>query len=121
MDQGPTDVALEDDNDNQDDRGEKIIENPVQGIKLPDLGRDVDEQDDGQTEQHLYRPRSFDQQEDTIDNKRDQRDIEQVEQPSEIYAIEDLVHISSFTQISGEPPCPIAQAILATSREAATS
>ena len=79
VNQGPADIILEDDDDNEDDRGEEIIEDPVQGVELADLRGDIDDQDYRESEQHLDRPGCLDEKENPVDNTGDQDNIDQVE------------------------------------------
>ena len=84
MNQGTADIVLKKDDDYQDDRREEVVEDPVEGIETANLGGDIDNQKDCQTEQHLYCPRAFNEQDDPINDEGDQQDVEQIQKPPEI-------------------------------------
>ena len=77
----------------QDNGGEKVVQNPVQGIETSHLGPDIDAEDDRQADQHLHRPGALDEKHDPINDESHQPDIDRIKQPSEVlYEIEYPTH-----------------------------
>ncbi len=85
MDEGAADIFLKQNDDNKNNGGEKVIQNPVQGIEAGQLGTDINTEDNRQAEQHLHRPSAFDQQHNPVDDECHQKYVEGIEQPSEIF------------------------------------
>jgi hypothetical protein len=84
MDQGTTDVMLKKDNDDQNDRRKKVIQNPVESIEASNLGSDKNDQENRQADQHLHSPRSLNEEQNPVNDKSDQQNVEQIQKPPEI-------------------------------------
>ena len=76
--QRATDVVLEDDDDHEDHRREKIVEHPVQRVELEVLRPEVGREHHEQPHQHLGRTRPADEVDHAVRDERDDRDVDDV-------------------------------------------
>ncbi len=76
--QGATDVVLEDDDDDQQDGAEEVVENPIEGVEVEVLGRQVGQEHHRQPDQHLHRAGAADEVDDAVDDERDERDVDRI-------------------------------------------
>src|SRR6056297_739397 len=90
MKQCPPDIVLENHHNHENDRGEKIAQEPVQGMQVADPRGNVDSQDNRQSQQHLDRPGTLDQQDDPVDDKSYNADVNKVEKTN---LVQDIQHL----------------------------